>query len=335
MKYFVTGATGFVGGRVARQLAQDGHQVVAVVRDPAKAQDLAGLGIILHSGDVTDKQSMRAPMTGVDGVFHIAAWYKVGERDKRPGVRVNVGGTRNVLELMRELNIPKGVYTSTLGVHEDTGGRLVDESYRYEGPFYSEYTRTKAEAHRLADEFIAGGLPLVIAIPGLMYGPGDVGSVHDTLSQYLQGKLPMVPQRMAFCWAHVDDAARAHILAMEKGRPGETYILGGPPHTLVEALNIAQELTGVRAPRAAPAGMFKALSVVMGVVELVVPLPPFFTREALRSLAGVTYIGDNAKARRELGYNPRPLKDGLAETLEHEMRLLGRGPLAARRTPPA
>ena len=326
MKYLVTGATGFVGGRVARQLAQDGHQVGAVVRNPAKAEDLAGLGIALHTGDVTDKESMRAPMTGVDGVFHIAAWYKVGMRDKRDGVKVNIEGTRNVLELMRELKIPKGVYTSTLGVHEDTGGRLVDETYRYDGPFYSEYTRTKAAAHRLADTFIAAGLPLVIAIPGLMYGPGDIGNVHVTLVQYLQRRLPILPRRTAFCWAHVDDAARGHILAMEKGRRGETYIIGGPPHTLIEALKIAQEITSIPAPRAVPAGLFKALSVVMGVVEIVVPLPEFFTREALRSLAGVTYLGDNAKARRELGFNPRPLKEGLAETLQHEMRSLGMRP---------
>jgi nucleoside-diphosphate-sugar epimerase len=335
MKYFVTGATGFVGGRVARLLAQDGHQVVALVRNPDQAKDLAGLGILLDTGDVTDKESMRAPMTGVDGVFHIAAWYKIGMRDKSDGVRVNVQGTRNMLELMRELSVPKGVYTSTLGVHEDTGGRLVDETYRYDGPYYSEYTRTKAEAHRLADEFIAGGLPLVIAIAGLMYGPGDHSSVRDTLIQYLQRRLPMLPQRTAFCWAHVDDAARAHILAMEKGRRGETYIIAGPKHTLVEALHVAREITGIPEPRAVPAGLFKALSVVMGVVERVVALPEVFTREALRSLAGVTYIGDNAKARRELGYNPRPLRVGLAETLQHEMRSLGMRPLPATPKPPA
>jgi len=142
---------------------------------------------------------MRAPMAGVDGVFHIAAWYKVGVRDKSDGVKINVDGTRNVLELMKELNIPKGVYTSTLGVNEDTGGKLVDETYRYTGPFYSEYTRTKAEAHRLAESFIADGLPLVIVIPGLTYGPGDASTVHVTLVQYLQRQLPVIPQRWAFC----------------------------------------------------------------------------------------------------------------------------------------
>src|SRR5215210_7122194 len=103
MKYFVTGATGFVGGQVVRQLIEAGHQVTAIVRNLAKAQDLANAGIALHQGDVTDKESMRAPMSGSDGVFHIAGWYKIGARDAREGVQVNIEGTRNVLELMRDL----------------------------------------------------------------------------------------------------------------------------------------------------------------------------------------------------------------------------------------
>src|SRR5690348_12685450 len=104
MKYFLTGATGFVGGRVARQLVEAGHQVVAVVRNPAKAQDLVELGIAVHQGDVTDKESMRIPMQGVDGVFHIAGWYKIGVRDTSEATSINVYGTRNVLELMRSLD---------------------------------------------------------------------------------------------------------------------------------------------------------------------------------------------------------------------------------------
>ena len=218
------------------------------------------------------------------------------------------------------------MHTSTLGVNEDTGGKLVDETYRYNGPFYSEYTRTKAEAQHLAESFIADGLPLVIVIPGLTYGPGDPSTVHQTLHLYLQRQLPMIPQRWAFCWAHIDDMARAHILAMEKGKPGETYIIGGPMHTVVDAMTELEQMTGIPAPRAVPAVFFKTMSVVMGVVEIFVPLPETYTREGLRGMAGVTYIGDNSKARRELGYNPRPLKEGLAETLQHEMRLLGMRP---------
>lgn len=326
MKYFVTGATGFVGGRVARMLKAAGHDVIAVVRSPKKAKDLAALGITLHQGDVTDKESMRAPMQGVDGVYHIAGWYKIGTKDKSEGVKINVEGTRNVLELMKELRIPKGVYTSTLAINSNTHGRLPDESFRFTGQHISEYDRTKAEAHHIADKFIAEGLPLVVVMPGLIYGPGDTSSVRQTLIQYLQRQLPMVPQQTAFCWAHVDDIASAHIAAMEKGKPGETYIIAGPPHTLLEGLQTAQSLTGIPAPMSAPPGMFAAMAVLMGVVEKVVPVPESYTAEGLRVIAGNTYLGDNRKARAALGYNPRPLKEGLAETLKHEMQLLGMAP---------
>lgn len=325
MKYFVTGATGFVGGRVARQLVEAGHEVVGVVRNPAKAKDLADLGIAVHQGDITDKESMRGPMAGIDGVFHIAGWYKVGVKDKSKGEKINIQGTRHVLELMKELDIPKGVYTSTLAVFSDTGGRLVDETYRYNGPHLSEYDRTKWVAHyEVADPMIEAGLPLIIVQPGLIYGPGDTSNVRTTFIQYLQRKLPMIPEKTAFCWAHVDDIARGHILAMDIGQPGESYIIAGPRHTFVEAMEIAEQITGIPAPRLRIApGVMKGMAGLMGMVEQVVPVPDAYTGEGLRILAGVTYIGNNAKAKRELGYNPRPLREGLTETLHHEIQLLG------------
>ena len=324
MKYFVTGATGFVGGHVARQLIAAGHDVVAVVRTPAKAGDLADLGVVLHQGDVTDKESMRAPMQGVDGVFHIAGWYKVGVKDKTPGEKINIEGTRNVLELMKELGIARGVYTSTLAVNSDTHGKLVDESYHYTGPHLSEYDRTKWVAHyEVAEPMIAAGLPLTVVMPGLIYGPGDTSSARTTFLQYLQRKLPFIPTVTAYSWAHVDDIARGHILAMEQGKPGESYIIAGPTHTLVEAMKLAQRITGVPAPREVPPAMIKAVAAVMGVAEKVVPVPDEYSAEFLRISAGVTYIGSNAKARRDLGYNPRSLEVGLTETLQREMELLG------------
>jgi nucleoside-diphosphate-sugar epimerase len=323
MKYFVTGATGFVGGRVTRLLVDAGHEVIAVVRNPGKAGDLAGLGVQLHKGDVTDKESMRAPMTGVDGVFHIAGWYKVGERDKSEAYRINVEGTRNVLELMRELQIPKGVYTSTLAVNSDTGGRLVDEHYRFTGRHLSVYDQTKAEAHAAALQFIAEELPLVVVQPGIIYGPGDNSSLRTTLLQFLNRKLPMMPKKTAFAWGHVDDIARGHILAMEKGRPGENYFICGPVHTFIEFIQLASEISGVPQPsmQASP-GMLKAMSVVMILAEKIVRVPESYTAEGLRVIAGVTYIGDNSKAKRELAFNPRPLREGLRPTIEHEMKLL-------------
>ncbi|MDQ6603423.1 MAG: NAD-dependent epimerase/dehydratase family protein [Chloroflexota bacterium] len=325
MKYFLTGATGFIGGRVARQLIAAGHEVVAIARDPAKATDLAALGIAVHRGDVTEKESMRTPMRGVDGVFHIAGWYKVGVKDARDGERINIAGTRNTLELMRDLGIPKGVYTSTLAIFSDTHRRLVNETYRYNGPHLSEYDRTKWVAHyEVADPLIAAGLPLVIVLPGVVYGPGDTSSVRTTFRQYLRRKLPAIPARTDFSWAHVDDIVHGHILAMEAGKSGENYIIAGPEHTLADALEIAEGITGIPAPRFhIPPAAMKGIAMMMGIVEKAVSVPPNYSAEYLRVGAGTTYIGDNTKARRELGYAPRPLEEGLRETLHHEMALLG------------
>jgi nucleoside-diphosphate-sugar epimerase len=320
MKYFVTGATGFVGGILAKKLREQGHQIHASVRDPEKAKDLQAIGVKLFKGDVTDKESMREAMQGVDGVFHVAGWYKIGVKDKSDGERVNVQGTRNVLELMQELNILKGVYTSTCAINSDTRGKVVDETYHFRGKHLSEYDRTKARAHEVAKEFIARGLPLVIVMPGLIYGPGDTSSLRTTIIDFLNGKLPMLPTQTAFCWAHVDDIAQGHIVAMEKGAPGQAYIIAGEPYRIADAFQLASELTGRRAPTIVPYQIMKALSVLVKPFDSV--LPESYTSEGLRVVAGVTYWGDNSKAKRELGYNPRPLREGWGETLLHEMKLL-------------
>lgn len=329
MAYLVTGATGFVGGAVVRQLLGAGHLVRAVVRSPKRAKELQAAGVELFEGDVTQKETMRRAMEGVDGVFHIAGWYKVGVRDKRPGQAINVDGTRNVLELMRELRVPKGVYTSTLAVFGDTKGKLVDESYRHDGPWLSEYDRTKWAAHyQVAHPMMAGGLPLVIVQPGLVYGPGDTSRLRPTLVDFLQGKLKRTPAGAAYCWGHIDDTARGHLAAMEKGREGESYIIAGPRHTLVEAFEIAERITGIPAPPSHPSPRtLRFLSRLMGLVEKVRPVGDSdsraaFSSENLRVLAGATYLGDNSKARRELGFSARPLEEGLRETLGHESALL-------------
>jgi nucleoside-diphosphate-sugar epimerase len=323
MRYLVTGATGFIGSRVVRQLRDAGHEVVALVRDPGRARQLDDLGVRLVAGQLADRESLEAAMRGVDGVFHLAGWYHIGARDKRPAHRTNVEGTRQVLQAMRDLGIRRGVYTSTLAVNSDTRGRLLDESYRYEGRHLSVYDRTKAEAHRLAEEFMARGLPLTVVMPGLVYGPGDSSSVRSTLVQYLRRRLPLAPARTAFSWAHVEDAARAHLLAMEKGQPGRTYMICGPTHTLVEALQIARGITGLPLPPIVPPWVLKLLAAVMTLGERLLPVPDAFTAEGLRVAAGTTYIGDNTRARRELGWEPRSLQEGLRETLAHELRLLG------------
>jgi nucleoside-diphosphate-sugar epimerase len=313
MRYFVTGATGFIGGELTRQLCSRGHEVVALVRSPAP--ELAQLGVILHQGDITDRASLRAGMSGADGVFHVAAWYKLGSSDRGAAERINVEGTRNVLEMMRDLRVPRGVYTSTLAVFSDTHGREVDETYRYDGKHLTEYDRTKWLAHyEVALPLALAGLPLVIVQPGVVYGPGDKSLIADTFARLLQGRLSMVPARTAYCWAHVADVARGHILAMERGTPGESYILSGDAATLVEVLETAARLAGVAPPR-----WHVPPWALRGLARLLWPIspwtPPRFHPETLRASSGVTYLGDDAKARRELGFSTMPLEVGLRKTL--------------------
>lgn len=325
-RYFVTGATGFVGAEVAKQLRTRGHQVVALVRSPEKASLLAKLGCELHVGDITAPDTLRAGMRGVDGVFHLAAWYKLGV----PGARalaesVNIDGTRHVLEVMRELGIARGVHTSSLAVFSDTHGGLVDESYRYDGPHLSLYDETKWRAHyEVALPAITAGLPLIIVQPGVVYGPGDTSAIRGLFVRHLRRRLPLVPAGTAYCWGHVDDTAHAHIEAMEHGRVGESYIIAGPAHSLRDAMRSAARASGRPAPLAGiPPFLLRGLARMLAGVEAFATLPPSLSAETLRVVAGVTYLGSSAKAARELGFAPRPLDEGMRHLIEHEMRVLG------------
>jgi dihydroflavonol-4-reductase len=311
MKYFLTGGTGFIGSRIAHRLREQGHDVIALARDPTKASELRSIGVDIRRGDVTDKESMRAPMEGVAGVFHVAGWFKFDDPDPSQGERVNVEGTQNVLELMAEFGIPKGVYTSSVVVNSDTKGKVVDETYRHEGPWMSEYERTKWKAHyEVAEPMIRKGLPLVIVMPGTVYGPGDTSRIRPLFVRYLQGKLRAIPRGTAQSWSYVDDVAEGHVLAMDRGRPGEKYLLAGPAHSLVEAFDIAEGITGIPAPRFHPSPRFlRAIAAI--------------TRsEWMRVAAGVTYLGSSEKAQRELGFRSRSFESGLRETLRHEKALL-------------
>ena len=319
MEYFITGATGFVGGRVARQVLDDGHDVVALARDPSRASNLDQAGADVVEGDILDPASMRDAMAGVDGVFHVAGWYEVGAADLSIGERINVEGTRNVLELVDELAIPKAVYTSTLAVNSDTGGVLVDEDYTYVGPHLTEYDRTKwAAQYEVVRPMAEAGLPVVTVLPGLVYGPGDTSVFGDALRDFLRGDLPAIPREVAYCPGHVDDIARAHVQAMERGDPGEEYNVCGDPVTLVEMFDVIADASGREPPRAVPPWLFGLLAPAAAALERVVGLPKQYRAESLRVLAGVTYVGDNSKAEAELGLEHRPLEAGLRETVQHE-----------------
>ena len=314
MRYAITGATGFVGGALARQLREAGHEVRALVRDPGKASALTALGVELVPGDLDDTAALDRLCDGVDGLFHVAGWYKLGQRDPSVGDRVNVVGTRNVLEAARRAGVPKVVYTSTLAVNSDTHGQVYDETHRHTGEFVSDYDRTKAQAHGIAERFATDGLPVVLVQPGLVYGPGDTAQSGALLEQVVRGKRPQVPHGGGACWAHVDDVAAGHALAMERGVAGESYMLAGPRSTLADALRRLAAIAGTKGPMVLPDGMVRATAAVLAAVGRVVPLPPDFAAETLRSSLA-TYYGSPAKAERDLGWRARDLDTGLRETV--------------------
>ncbi|WP_436935328.1 NAD-dependent epimerase/dehydratase family protein [Halovenus marina] len=325
MEYFITGATGFIGSHVARQLLNDGHDIVVLARTPASAADLEAAGATVVEGDITKKETLRDPMDGVDGVFHIAGWYDVGVTDPAVGERINVEGTRNVFDVMDALDVPKGVYTSTLAVNSDTGGVVVNEDYYYAGSHLTAYDWTKWKAHyEVAEPMVADGLPLVTVMPGIVYGPDDTSVFGDSLRDFLRGDLPFIPREVAYSPGHVADIARAHVLAMEQGTPGEEYIIGGEPTTLVELFDIVANIAGRDPPRAVSPTLFGAVAPIVDFLEQFVTLPKDYRAERLRVLAGVTYIGDNSKATNELGLEHRPLQAGLEETVAHEQARLAK-----------
>lgn len=316
MHYLVTGATGFIGSHLTARLLAEGHVVTALVRTPDQARGLARYGVRPYVGDVLDKASLRRAMYRAQGVFHLAAYVRIGTRYRQWAEEVNVTGTRHVLEVMREQRVPRGVYTSTLAVNGDTRGRVVDESYHSNGRLPTVYQRTKWQAHhRVAVPMISGGLPLVIVMPGAVYGPGDRSDLARVFTSYLRGRLPVAPTRTAFCWAHVEDVAAGLLAAMEKGRPGATYIMGGPAHRLREALALAGRTAGRRhAPRPLPARLLRPAA--WGARALASAVPPLRgPAEKLSLGAGSTHLGSDARARAELGFAPRSLAEGLPETV--------------------
>ncbi len=317
MHYFVTGATGFIGGYVTSHLLAQGHSVTALVRSQAQARQLAEYGVRPQVGDLLDKESLRRGMRRTDGVFHLAAWHRLyGRRYAKVAEAVNVIGTRNVLEVMRDLRIERGVYTSGLLVHGNTRGKVVTESDVPSGRHSTVVGRTKWEAHyQVALPMIRNGLPLVIVMPGTVYGPGDTSRLGALLARHLRGRSPVVPTRTSFSWAHASDIGWGHLLAMERGRPGQTYVMCGPAHTMREVFTEAGRLVGKRRdPLPVPWIGVRAAAAALGLLRL--PFPPLGPMaERARAIAGVTLLGDDGRARRELGFDPRLLDEGLPDTV--------------------
>jgi nucleoside-diphosphate-sugar epimerase len=261
---------------------------------------------------------MRDDMRGSDVVFHMAGWYRAGSRDWMNAEAINVAGTRNVLRLAYELGVPKIIYTSAAVVLGDTKGQMVDETFFQGGPFPTEYERTKWLAHyKVAVPLIEKGAPIIILMPGGIYGPGDHSMIGDLMRAYYQGRLPAVPgPDFVHTYAHVEDIAEGHILAAEKGRTGESYILAGPAVPLGEIVDFWAQLTGKPAPLVrVPSSFLQPMAPIMGSLNNTFQLPQMLSRDAIVFL-DMTYMTSSEKAREELDWRPRTLQEGMTETFQ-------------------
>jgi nucleoside-diphosphate-sugar epimerase len=322
MKYFVTGATGFIGSHLVPKLIGQGHAVTCLVRTPAKAKFLKDIGATLAQGDVTDKASLSALLRGMDGVFHLAGMYELGHEYHDRMRAINVDGARNIFEAALEAGVPRIVHTSTIGVFGNTHGKLPDETYRVaKSELSSEYERTKWAAHyEVALPMIQRGAPIIITQPGAVTGRGDTSPLAQIFAMFLQRMPVMFGAKSGVTWAHVDDIADGHILAMEKGRIGESYILAGPAMTYRESMRVFEEISGLGAPKVwLPGWAAGATSSLFGVLERTFNAKLMFSSEALSTLNDYTFYGSADKAKRELGWQPRPVEAIFKEVLDYEV----------------
>ncbi|MEX0993604.1 MAG: NAD-dependent epimerase/dehydratase family protein [Solirubrobacterales bacterium] len=319
MKAFVTGGTGFIGSRVISKLRERGDEVVALVRSREKGSKLENLGCELVEGDLSAGDAIKRGVQGCDAVFHIAAVYKVGipKSQHEAMYEANVKGTEHVLDAAIEARVPRIVYVSTVGVFGNTGGKVVDETYKRNGAeFLSYYDETKYRSHQIALDRIAKGAPIVIVQPGGVYGPDDHSELGNMIDQARTGKLKMKMFSSAgFTAVFVDDVADGIVAACDRGQVGQSYVLGGERTTLGELIDVVCEVADRKPPsRELPPALIKMSIPIGPVVGKVMGFPPNLG-ELVRTSHNVTFWASHDKASNELGYSPRDLKTGLAQTL--------------------
>jgi nucleoside-diphosphate-sugar epimerase len=258
-------------------------------------------------------------MRGADAVIHAAGYYYIGASpsQRKRMWSANVGTTERALDAAIRASVSRIVYVSTVNVFGDTHGEIVDERYQRDETlgFVSYYDETKYRAHKAAEKRIAAGAPIVIAIPGQVYGPNDHSQASATLNAAFHGKVRTVPfPTVGLAWVHVDDVAAGIVAALDNGRLGESYVLSGDSHRMGDSCKIAARVGGVRPPRS---------NAPIHFLRLVAPLNdrlggfPGLTanlREAITASHDVTYWAKHDKATRELGFNPRTLEQGVADT---------------------
>jgi len=307
MRVFVTGATGFVMGAVARALRARGDAVTALVRSPSRAASLTAVGCLLIAGDVTDPASAVDELRRCDALVHGAAIYEIGVSAQRTREmeETNVTGTRRMLDAARAAGTARIVYVSTIAAFGNTHGAVVAEGHRPTSPPTSAYEDTKRRAHEIALDAARSGAPIVIVQPGQVYGPNDHSAVGANFRALADGRLHYRAfEGLGLNLVHVDDLAEGILRALDRGRAGECYVLGGEIATLGDAYRAVARATGRSLP---PLVLPSALARVAGRL-----IPSM--REVVSSADGVTFWATDAKARAQLGTRPRDLLTGMRDT---------------------
>ena len=316
----VTGAAGFVGSAVARALAARGAAVRVLVRPSSARINLADLSAEVTEGDVRDEGSVVRALAGCRYLFHVAADYRLWARDPGEILRNNVAGAQAVMGAALAAGVERVVHTSSVAtLRLPADGAPADETTPYgEGEGVGAYKQSKAAAERIVLRLVAErGLPAVIVNPSTPIGPRDVKPTPTgrIIVEAARGHMPAYVDT-GLNLVHVDDVAEGHVLALEKGRIGERYILGGQDATLSQMLAGIAALSGRKAPTVRlPIAPLRPLAEVAEFVGRVTGREPFLTKDALTMASHHMYFS-SAKAERELGYSARPYREALKDALE-------------------
>jgi dihydroflavonol-4-reductase len=310
----VTGASGFVGWHVARQLAEGGHRVRALVRSSSRIPEL---DVELVRGDLRDAGSLERAVAGCGLVFHVAADYRLWSRNPAELYQSNVDGTRNMLTAAQSAGVERLVYTSTVGCIGVPPGGVGDEAQPVSlNGMAGAYKRSKFLAEEVALEFACSGFPVVIVNPTAPMGDHDFKPTPtgQIVRDFLRGAMPAYIDT-GLNVVNVRDVARGHLLACERGVPGERYILGSENMTLGQILREMASLTGLPGPKVQlPYFVAWTAGVVTTAFAHLTGIPPRAPMEAVRMAKKKMWVS-HAKAARELGYAPGPAREALADAI--------------------
>jgi dihydroflavonol-4-reductase len=316
----VTGATGFVGAHVVRALLERSGAVRCLVRPGSRRDNLEGLPVEVVEGDLTDAASLSRALSGVTRLFHCAADYRLWAKDPRELSRVNVGGTENILRAAADAGVSRVVYTSSVGALGLTAdGSPADERtpVRRE-EVVGHYKKSKYDAERVAQMWAGRGLPLVIVNPSTPVGELDIRPTPtgQMIVDFVNGRIPAYVDT-GLNLVDATECARGHIQALEKGRAGERYILGGENLTLKQILDRLAAITGLPSPRVKLPYVFALAAGVVDetVTGWILGREPRVTLDAVRMGRKKMFV-TSAKAERELGWRPVPVDGALRRSVD-------------------